>query len=583
MVVVKHIIISILLLLTSELYAQIAISEKYYTVEECIKNADDYEVQGNYREATNFLNGAAFYIWESKDYDKAIELFNRSITLNEKINNMGGIAGLNSNLGMIYNDKRDYTSSLTTFEKALNIRIQQKEKMPILKTHINISVVLNNLLRFDESIGHLNDALKLARELNYIDEMKVCYAMLSETYDKKGDRKKSLEFFDKYRILDEGVQREREANIRESLNKVQQNLELTESEKNNKEVQLAILEKQLSDKQQQLSTTDSMNRTLSERIQDADLKMQALEKEEALNELQRQKIESKLKQEQQIRLFIIIVVIILLVFLLILYNTLQRIKRLNKLLTERNDEISIKRNSLEDENKIRTKLLSILSHDLRTPLSAVYLFLQIFRSKTLSPAMVDIHLLRLEASLNSSFQMLDNMLYWAKNQVSGIKYNPEVINVSDVVLANLKLMSTNVQNKSITLENNINEVIYIYADKEMLNIILRNTISNAIKFTPKDGLITISYHKDGIYAVIDIQDNGIGISKEQQATLFTPKIVSQSGTSNETGTGLGLVLVHDFVEISKGKVSVESQEGEGTTFHISLPFATMGQLKQKVK
>ncbi|MDR1054990.1 MAG: tetratricopeptide repeat-containing sensor histidine kinase [Prevotellaceae bacterium] len=581
--ILKYSIVLILLLFVSGLYAQITVSGKDYTVEDCVKIAAEYEQEQDYPSAAKFLNGAAFYIWEQKDYDKAIELFKRSITLNEQINNIGEIASIESSLGMIYNDKRDYTSSLSAFERALAIRIEQKEKLPILKTHINISAVLNNLLRFDESVGQLNRALKLAGEINDPDEMKACYAMLSETYDKKGDRQGSREYFYKYKALDDRVHQAREACIKASLEKIQQDLELTEAEKNTKELQLALKEKQLRDKQCQLRAIDSINKSLVKQIHDADLKMQTLEREEVINELQRQKFENKLKHERHILMFIIIIVTALLVFLIVLYSTLRRIKRLNKLLTERNEEISIKQKSLEDENRVRTKLLSILSHDLRTPLSAVCLFLQILRSKTLPPEMLDNHLIKLDASLNSSFQMLDNMLYWAKNQINGIMYNPEVINISDIIEANLEFLNTSIQNKSIEIVNNINGIIYIYADKEMLNIILRNLISNAIKFILQNGKIIISYKKDGTYAVIGISDTGVGIPESKQATIFTSQVVSQAGTAKETGSGLGLVLVRDFVKINKGKISFESRENVGTTFYLSLPLSNMEQLKQKAK
>jgi signal transduction histidine kinase len=254
--------------------------------------------------------------------------------------------------------------------------------------------------------------------------------------------------------------------------------------------------------------------------------------------------------------------------------TLRRNQRMNRILKERNDIISKQKQRLEGENKVRTKLLSILSHDLRTPLNGIHLLLQILRSGSLPRETFDLQLMKLDESLNCAFQMLENMLYWAKNQMNGMVYSPENIDLALITAEALKVAGTHLHDKNIDVDNRL-YTADAYADKEMVSIIVRNLIVNAVKYTPLNGKITISSDRLDDKLVWSIADTGDGMSDEMKKKIFTAEVKSTKGTNMENGSGLGLTLCHDFAVACKGKIDFESEQGKGTTFRLTLPAETM--------
>jgi len=180
------------------------------SVDECLAIAKQKENEGQFKESSRYFNQAAVICWEQKNYQKAIQYYENSLRLNTLLNNQHGITGINTNLGMIYADMGEYEKSLSCFNKSLSAKKAAKDKYGAIGTLINISIVLNNLKRYDKSIINLEEALVLAREINDADQMKSCYGMLSETYEKAGNQEKMMEYFKYYRSFHEMVQKEKE-------------------------------------------------------------------------------------------------------------------------------------------------------------------------------------------------------------------------------------------------------------------------------------------------------------------------------------------------------------------------------------
>ena len=169
------------------------------------------------------------------------------------------------------------------------------------------------------------------------------------------------------------------------------------------------------------------------------------------------------------------------------------------------------------------------------------------------------------------FKLLENLLYWARIQMKTIEFIPEIFALDAVVYHNISLLQLFADQKEIKIISDISDDIEVFADINMLNTVLRNLISNAIKFTHKCGLITISHSESEKYNKISIEDNGVGISPEDQDKLFRIDVNnSQLGTENEQGTGLGLVLCKEMVDKHQGTIEVDSRPGTGTIFSFSL-------------
>lgn len=241
----------------------------------------------------------------------------------------------------------------------------------------------------------------------------------------------------------------------------------------------------------------------------------------------------------------------------------------------------------ENEQKMRKlnaekdKFFSIIAHDLKNPLNLMLGFsdLLIRNFDKYNNQKKKEYINIIQQSVQNTYKLLENLLLWSRAQRGIIDFYPENRNLFLLCAKTTELLIQSAENKSITLSNQIPEDIYVEADENMFLTILRNLISNAIKFTPKSGKITIKAHSitdknKHSYAEICVEDSGIGIAKETMAHLFTiSENVSTKGTENEAGTGLGLMLCKEFVEKHGGKIRVESEVGKGSKFIFTLPLS----------
>jgi len=224
---------------------------------------------------------------------------------------------------------------------------------------------------------------------------------------------------------------------------------------------------------------------------------------------------------------------------------------------------------LEGLNDTKNKLFSILAHDLRSPLSSIQNYLEIISDYKLDDAeRVSIKRDLLD-STQSTQQMLSNLLFWSKAQMEGLNVNLVDLDVKETLQSTFAIHKTIAAEKGILLSDQLKNSCFIIADVDMLQLIVRNLINNAIKFTAPGGEIIVTSDILGSYCRIIVKDNGVGIPKDQQQALFSLKGSSTFGTKNEKGVGLGLVLCKEFTELQGGKIAFESVLGVGTTFYIS--------------
>ncbi len=228
--------------------------------------------------------------------------------------------------------------------------------------------------------------------------------------------------------------------------------------------------------------------------------------------------------------------------------------------------------ALENANNSKTRLFSVLSHDLRSPLNSITGYLETLNKYELTPQERQ----SLEQSLLDETKgmqvMLNNLLSWAKTQMEGGNtVNIVWLDLEQIVKECLVLQLNAAQRKGIQLTSNIDASLKVLADRDMLKLVITNLITNALKFTPQGGEVLIFAEQKDDFINIHIQDNGIGISKEKQGSLFTFSAGSTYGTNFEKGIGLGLVLCKEFVELQNGKIHFKSEPNQGTTFTLTFP------------
>lgn len=229
---------------------------------------------------------------------------------------------------------------------------------------------------------------------------------------------------------------------------------------------------------------------------------------------------------------------------------------------------------LREINASKDKFFSIISHDLKSPFQSMLGIsdLLVNSSNGLGSKEKEMLIHQLNKSIHNQYKLLENLLQWSRLQTGRINYLPRRVDMGWVIGESFNLLGGNAAQKSIELRNEIGDECIVYADLSMVSSIAQNLISNAIKFTPRDGYITVSCTQSGDYYQISVADTGIGIHEEDFPKIFRLDCsYSTLGTENEGGTGLGLVICKEMVEKNCGELSVESTPGKGTVFTFSLP------------
>lgn len=249
--------------------------------------------------------------------------------------------------------------------------------------------------------------------------------------------------------------------------------------------------------------------------------------------------------------------------------------KLSQLLKEQTEVLKESERNLSDLNATKDKFFSIIAHDLKGSFSNIFELSKLLKEKCgeSNEAKAKEIIQHLYSTAENTRNLLENLLDWASIQRGKMAFNPEIINLNSAVSECFDVLMAISKSKSISMTNNISPKTTVFADINMLKTILRNLVSNAIKFTPNGGSISISkYHKNNKVEVC-VLDTGVGMNLKTTKELFKiSKVQSTYGTEGEQGTGLGLLLCKEFVERHRGKIWVESEIGAGTKFWFSLPW-----------
>lgn len=262
-------------------------------------------------------------------------------------------------------------------------------------------------------------------------------------------------------------------------------------------------------------------------------------------------------------------VLVLLIALLIFQNQ-RRTRKLNTIISKQKSE-------LEELGHVKDGILSVVSHDMRSPVNTLISFIDILEDAEIPADKLRVYAATLKNQLQHTSVLMENLLNWASSQMKGFTPSITPVAVNALVNETMAVLQKQADEKNIRFSNLTGEGVVASADRNMLALVIRNTISNAIKFTPAGGAIEISaLQKNGQVSVM-IRDNGTGMPLEKVNAFNDPvylqSLDTQRGTDGESGTGLGLLLCKTFVALMQGNIRVESKEGEGSVFVVVLPAA----------
>lgn len=244
----------------------------------------------------------------------------------------------------------------------------------------------------------------------------------------------------------------------------------------------------------------------------------------------------------------------------------------NKQLTEHNAIILEQTQHLEEINKVKDRLFSIVSHDLKDFISSIKGFLDLLKEDSISTEEFNELIPELSENANNASLLLYNLLNWSKSQMQNLEPKPELFNIQEVFQIKISLVKQKAEQKRLAIiDESQND--YIYADRSMIEIVIQNLLTNAVKFSRVGDIITVTSQDFGDKVRLSVEDTGVGISKENIDRLFNNDAFTTIGTKNEKVTGLGLTICKELVELNNGKIWVESTPNVGSKFFVELPKA----------
>lgn len=254
-----------------------------------------------------------------------------------------------------------------------------------------------------------------------------------------------------------------------------------------------------------------------------------------------------------------------------MHNELQHINRnLENIIDKRTVDLNHTNRELKNALELKNRMFSIIAHDLKSPIATLAQYADLMVEEVGHDKNDDI-IHELRRLSYSSVDLIENMLHWGMKQENHIQYHPEKVSLADIVRGLSVFYQASLKRKNITLKEQVDESLTAYCDPSLLKISMRNIISNAVKFSNENGKITVLARKDNDHVVVSITDTGIGMEQQKVDQILSNNVETTRGTAGEKGTGLGLMVVKDLVEINKGTFHIESKPGSGTTISFTLP------------
>ena len=252
----------------------------------------------------------------------------------------------------------------------------------------------------------------------------------------------------------------------------------------------------------------------------------------------------------------------------------EKVKVRTQLIEEQKSEILNKNAELNELNAAKDKFFSIIAHDLRNPFNAIIGLtdLLLISLDELDTVKLQKTLENIKGSSQQAHELLENLLLWARTQTGTISYRPELLDLKVQAEESIELVTVQAARKNISIVSDFNNCGLISGDANMMSTILRNLLTNALKFTPRNGEVRVGIYQDNGFCILSIKDNGVGIAADKLKYLFSIDTAHKTkGTDQEPGTGLGLILCREFIEKHGGRLEVNSEVGKGSEFRVIIP------------
>ncbi len=552
------------------------------------------------------------------DIANAIAYFNGSFRIANERHDINAIAGIKLNLGACYTDVGNFKLGVSAYKSAVDYYAQINDKKLLCRSEVFLSDALYKSNNPDSSLFYLEKAKPLSIELSgYL--LHYIYTNFAECYFLKGNYKLAREnvtlamglsekLNDLYALsadylvlakvyLAQNDYKNAELYVKKGY-EIAIETQIRENLIDSYKIFSSVYEKQgkyqeaLKYKSLFIITKDSLESALNDYILQ-DYENEKRDETFAMMKADELSKNAELRRQKYIIVFFVFALIMFIgITIYIFYsritlkkanieielinrelnNKQKEIIAQNEILIRSNEQISLQSEDIKKLSNLKDRLFSIISHDLRSPLNSLQTVLSLFLDGNLSQDKFQTIVPNLVKGVSTTSDLVENLLHWSKSQLTGATIVSIQFDINLIAQRQIILFEKQASDKQIELINEIRASTLVFADIDMIDLVLRNLVANAIKFCLPNRKITISASQTEEYVTVNVNDEGIGISTENIQKVFQDKErFSTRGTANEAGTGLGLLLCKDFIEKNNGTIGVESKLSVGTRFWFTLP------------
>ncbi len=457
---------------------------------------------------------------------------------------------LRSEMGIRYAEMGHYDTALAYYRQAITLAQAARQEEQLLTARVNMAIALKNLRRFDEALRIYRESLGDLKPDNLL-ERAIIYDNIATLWIEAGQPDSALQFTTASFRTADSIEFNTN-NIRQDLQALLVRIYETKGDYRSAleaQKKLAILKDSIFNEQSAAQLEEAGARFDSE-LKDSKIQSQELQ----------------IENRKRVTVVLGIGVGLLLIVGIVFRINQRKVQRLNR-------QITLQKQELEKLNAMKDRLFSTISHDLRTPLSSLYSFSRLLTEGNMDPVKLPRYTAQLQGQLNATLGMMDNLLQWSRTQIRG--FHPVIItlDLSQAAGEVFEFIGHEARTKGVHLVQEIRPGSLARADRQMLLLILRNLVHNALKYTVRDGQIRLSIREGGTFVELVISDTGVGIPAYEVEAFNNQDgdgITSRPGTSGEKGTGLGLMLCRSLASAMGTELRVESEQGVGTAFVLRL-------------
>lgn len=540
----------------------------------------DLKVHNDHAAAANY-NDIAIILQNMELYPKAMEYYKTALRMFQKAKDLNGVGTVYENIGELLIAQKKYDDAIGYLSKSIGIAIKQDDKDGMSSVYTDLGLCYANKNQIYLAIDYLNNSLEIGHKYKIIYNEAYALIGFATVYNRQKD------YANAYRYAKEG---EDLANKLGNL-QVRSNAAL---QLNKSLAGLGKFDQAYKMLRQYNDLMDSLNNNESiQKLTSYNLELNFATKQHQLAQQQKEKdilYVQKIEQQRLINAIFLSIILGMIAISVVYYRQKLKQQKINLMLEDKNKEVLQQKTNLDEQahklndlNVLKDRLISVLAHDLRAPLSTLRGLFSLLQDSSISHEQMLEMIPGVLKKLEYTSDFLDTLLFWINSQMDNFESSAKNFYVKDIVAYETENYREQASLKGISLIDNVPDNVIASADPNSIRIVLRNLITNAIKFSGEDDCIEISaFKQDDQNHVITVRDTGTGMSDDQLNKLFKSKVNSKAGTNNESGTGMGMLFCKDLVEKCSGKIWVASTPGLGTEFSFTVPVGLLSETRLEV-